>query len=52
MYTIGFWLMEQPFPFALSLGAILVRVGREIDSDEDRQLRAWDKATAIIKARR
>lgn len=46
IYELGFSLMERPG--GIGVGAILVRLAREVDPDEDRQLRAWDTARAIL----
>ena len=49
LYRLGFGLMEGTwFPGSLSMGAALVRAAREIDTNEGRQLAAWDRAKRIL----
>lgn len=51
LYRAGFSLMKNPpLPGGITVGASIVRLARELDTDEDRQLRAWDKAHGIIQA--
>lgn len=50
LYTTGFSLMVRSWPGALTLGALLVRIAREFDPDEDSQDRAWDMAHAMIES--
>ena len=49
LYTFGLSLMARPpVPGFISVGAVIVRVARELDPDDARRDRAWDKAKWIL----
>lgn len=54
LYSLGFFLMERRGRVpTLAIGALVVRLTRELDLDNQRQLRAWDRAyLAIVDAQR
>jgi hypothetical protein len=45
-------MAQAPFLGSISVGAIIVRVARELDPNERRQLAAWDQANRILTKRR
>lgn len=45
LYRSGLWLMDSKVLGTLSVGALLIRVGRELDPDPERE--AWMQQEAI-----
>ncbi len=53
LYAIGLaWMARPLLPGFVTLGAVLVRVVRELDPDDARQDRAWLAASSILERER
>ena len=53
LYVTGLsWMRRPAFPGCISAGALLVRILRELDPNEARQLRAYDDAARALQEAR